>query len=124
MTHSNLDFDGHVLKILQILHHDGVWFAEVRFYFTKTIGDKLQAFALVSLYSPPNEHIIQSSHTTLVVCRYLGEGALRIVDVESILSVVAMIPFNFLIDNCSDQYFMIEKVGLDVVEADDLEDNE
>lgn len=49
---------------------------------------------------------------------------LVVIDIKSILSVVAMIPFNFLIDNRSDQYFMIEQVGLDIVEADDPEDIE
>ena len=84
----------------------------------------MQAFALVLLYSMLNDYILQSSHTTLVVCRYQGEEALRVIDVKSILSVVAMVPFDFLIDNCSDQYYMIEKVGLDVAEADIPEDNE
>jgi len=59
-----------------------------------------------------------------VVCRYQGEEVLRVIDVKSILSVVAMVPFDFLIDNYGDQYFMIEKVGLDVVEADVPEDDE
>ena len=49
---------------------------------------------------------------------------MRVIDIKSILSVVAMVPFNFLIDNCSDQYYMIEKVGLDVAEVDIPEDNE
>jgi len=47
-----------------------------------------------------------------------------VVDAKSILSVVAMIPFPFLINGHNDQYFMVEKVGLDVIEADDLEDDE
>ena len=61
---------------------------------------------------------------TLAVCRYQGEEVLVVIDIKSILSVVAMIPFNFLIDNRSDQYFMIEQVGLDIVKADDPEDIE
>ena len=108
----------------QILHHDGIRFAEVKFFFSKMLGGELRAFAIVSLYSPPNDYILQLSHTTLVVCRYQGEEALIVIDVKSILSVVAMVPFDFLIDNCGDQYFMIEKVGLDVVEADVREDDE
>ena len=43
---------------------------------------------------------------------------------KSVLSVVAMVPFPFLIDGHSDQYFMIEKVELDVIEVDALEDDE
>jgi len=78
----------------------------------------------VSLYSLPNEYLLQSSHTTLVVCRYQGEDALRVIDTKSILSVVAMVPFDFLIDNYDGQYFMIEKAGLDVVDGDDPEDDD
>ena len=78
----------------------------------------------MSLYSPPNEYLLQQGHTTLMVCRYHGEEALAIIDIKSILSVVVMVPFNFHIDDQSNQYSMVEQVGLDVVEADDLEDNE
>lgn len=49
---------------------------------------------------------------------------LVVIDVKSILAVVAMVPFPFLIDGHGDQYFMIEQIGLDVVDGDDPEDNE
>ena len=84
----------------------------------------LHGFALVSLYAPPNEYILQSTHNTLVVCRYHGEGALMVIDVKSILSVVAMVPFPFYLDGHDNQFFMVEKIGLDVIEADALEDDE
>ena len=38
-----------------------------------------------------------------------------VIDVRLILSVVAMVPFPFLVDGHKDQYFMIEKIGLDVI---------
>ena len=47
-----------------------------------------------------------------------------VIDIKSILSVVAMAPFPFIIDNYGDQYFLIEKIGLDVIEVDTLEDDE
>jgi len=47
-----------------------------------------------------------------------------VIDVRSILAVVAMVPFPFLVDGRGNQYFMIEQVGLDVVDGDDVEDNE
>jgi hypothetical protein len=78
----------------------------------------MQAFALVSPYSPPNGHLLQVSHGTLVVCRYRGDEILWVIDAKSIISVVAMVPFPFLLDGNGDNYFMIEKVGLDVTEAD------
>ena len=87
-------------------------------------GDELQAFGLVSLYLPPNKHLRQITHDTLVVCEFQGEGALVVIDIKSILAIIAMVPFPFLIDGRGDQYFMIEQVGLDVVDGDDIEDNE
>ena len=96
----------------------------MKFYFFKMFGEDLRAFALVSLYSPPNEYLLQTTSDTLAVCRYQGDGALTVIDVTLVLSVVAMVPFPFLIDGHSDQYFMIEKVGLDVIEVDALEDDE
>ena len=59
------------------------------------------------------------SHSTLVVCRRQVEETLWIVDVKSILSVVAMVPFPFLVNGHDSYYYMIEKVGLDVIETDD-----
>jgi len=114
----------YTLKAPQILHHNVIHFGEVKYYFLKMFGDESRAFALVSLYSPPNEHILQMTHHTLLVCRYRGDTALMVVGIELILSVVAMAPFPFLIDGQDEQYFMIEQSGLDVIEADALEDNE
>ena len=114
----------YVFNILQVLYHGAIHFAEVKFYFTKTFGDESQAFALVSLYLPPNKHLLQITHNTLVICKYQGEEMLVVIDVKSILAVVAMVPFPFLIDGHGDQYFMIEQIGLDVVDGDDPEDNE
>ena len=76
------------------------------------------------MYSPPNEHLLELSNTTLIVCRYRGDAALVVIDVQSILSVVAMVPFPFAIDGDGDQYFVIEGVGLDVVDTDAEEDVE
>jgi len=112
------------LKTPQISHHDGVYFAEVRFYFTRKSGEETRGYALASMYSPPSEHLLRLSENTLIVCRYRGDAALVVIDVKSILSVVAMIPFPFTIDGDGDQYFMIEHVGLDVVNADTEEDLE
>jgi hypothetical protein len=87
-------------------------------------GDELRAFALVSFYSPPNEYLLRYTQTTLAVCRHHSESPLVVIDAKSILSVVAMVPFPFSIDGHGDQYFMIEKIGLDVVEVDDPIDDE
>ena len=119
-----LKFDLCVQNFIQILHKGVIHFAEVQFYFVETFGDVPRALALVSIYSPPDEHLLQQSSTTLVVCGYQGEEALTVIDVKSILSVVAMVPFPFLVGGHGNQYFIIEKIGLDILEADDPEDDE
>ena len=78
----------------------------------------MQAFALASLYAPVNEYLLQQSSGALVVCEYRGEGALVVIEAKSIISVVAVVPFRFLLDGRGDQYFMIEQIGLDVVDTD------
>ena len=52
------------------------------------------------------------------MCRHQGEGAVAVVDVKSILSVVAMVPFPYLVGGRNNQYFMKGQIGLDVVERD------
>jgi hypothetical protein len=108
----------------QILHHDAIRFAEIKFFFAKMYGEETRAFALVSLYSPPNEYLLRFSHSTLVACRYQGEAILEVINVKSILSVVAMVPFRYAVDGLNNYYFMIEKIGLDVVEVDSQDNDE
>lgn len=77
---------------------------------------------LVSPYSPPVEHLLQVSNGTLVVCRYQSEAALWAIDIRSIVSVVAMVPFPFLLNGLDSYYYMVEKIGLDVIDVDAQED--
>ena len=53
-----------------------------------------------------------------MVCRYQGEEALTVIDVKCISSVVAMVPFQPGINGLDNYYFVIEKIGLDVVYID------
>jgi len=115
-----LEFDKRVLTISQILHQDIVRFAEVKFFFIKVFGGVPNGFAIVSLYSPPNEHLLRLSHNTLIVCGYQGEQDLIVIPIESIISVVAMIPFRSITGSC----YMVEKIGLDVVDTDHRDDND
>ena len=64
--------------------------------------------------------MLHLTHDTLCVCGDQGEGAVVVIDVKSILSVVAMVPFPFIVGGRSKQYFMIEQIGLDIVKTDVL----
>ena len=46
---------------------------------------------------------------------------MTVIDVKSIISVVAMVPFPFIVGGRGDQFFMIEQIGLDVVETGDVD---
>jgi len=61
------------------------------------------------------------THNTLFVCQYQGEDDVVVINVKSILSVVAMVPFPFVVGGRYNQFFMIEQIGLDTVEIDDPE---
>ena len=41
-----------------------------------------------------------------------------VIEIKSIVSVVTMVPFSFSADGHGNNYFMIEQVGLDVVDTD------
>lgn len=41
---------------------------------------------------------------------------------RSILAVVAMVPFRYALNGLDNYHFMIEQIGLDVVEVDAQED--
>ena len=48
-----------------------------------------------------------------------------VIDVKCILSVVAMVPLQRAINGLNDYYFVIEKIGLDVVDVyTDAEEDE
>jgi hypothetical protein len=48
---------------------------------------------MVLPYSQPNEDLLRDSHGTLYVCKKRGQDELTVVNVKTIQSVVAMIPF-------------------------------
>jgi hypothetical protein len=75
----------------------------------------LQTYALVSLWSEPDEELLRDSLGTLYACVYHGMRNLRVIKVEAIVSVVAVIPLKpSEVDTCS-RHFVVEKPGLDAL---------
>jgi hypothetical protein len=60
------------------------------------------------MYSPPDLALLEASYHTLWSCSYQGDTALRVIDVKTIVSVVAMVPLS------AGRYFVVEKPGLNV----------
>ncbi|KAH8980248.1 hypothetical protein EDB86DRAFT_2813862 [Lactarius hatsudake] len=104
---------------------DETRFAEVYFFIHLRHDDGDRALALVSLYSRPDPSLLRLSMNTLWSCVYLGDGALKFVDVKAIQSVVAMIPHRPSIDGRSaeDRFFVVEKPGFDVAIMSGIEED-
>ncbi|KAF7371937.1 hypothetical protein MVEN_00051600 [Mycena venus] len=99
--------------------------AEVQFYFWAKFDDAEHALALVDWYSEPCPNLLEHSYGTLWSCGYEPGKHLAVIPVQSILSVVAMIPHN--VGEEALRYFLVEKPGLDMIslagyqEADDAQ---
>jgi hypothetical protein len=70
--------------------------------------------AVVQMYSPPDEQLLRLSSHTVVSCALLDE--VSVVNVKTIMSVVAMIPHEPRLPSgiTEDRFFMLEKPGLDI----------
>ncbi len=98
-------------------------FAEVKYYFKLAMQENRpqHGFAMVSLYSPPDAGLLESSFNTVWSCRPGAENALTIIDVTSIQSVVAMVPHprppatRGDLTNLVGSVFVMEKLGLDTM---------
>jgi hypothetical protein len=91
-----------------------VRFAQVYYYFQVLIRETETTLALVSLYSLPHNELFENSHHTLLSCVYEGDAHLHVIDIKSIMSVVAMVPHHPFPGDDQDRYFVVEKPGLDV----------
>ncbi|KIK04752.1 hypothetical protein K443DRAFT_92394, partial [Laccaria amethystina LaAM-08-1] len=89
-----------------------VYFGEVQYFFQAWLQDsETIMFALASVYSSPNQEILEKSSNALWTCKYSGHEGLQVFSVTWIKSCVAMPPLN----KPADEWFFIrEKMGLAV----------
>ncbi|KAJ8487112.1 hypothetical protein ONZ45_g14448 [Pleurotus djamor] len=73
----------------------------------------LRGYALLSLFSLPNDDIRQDSFGVLRACSYQGDQDLHVVPVSSIKSVVSMQPLPHVPGDTPDLWFVVDKPGLD-----------
>jgi hypothetical protein len=108
----------------QLLLNNETRFAEVHFFIHLDHKDCKMALALVSMYSPPDPMLLRLSMHTLWSCEYLGDNALKFVDVTAIQSVVAMIPHSPSIDGRppEEHFFLVEKPGFDIAIVSGIEE--
>lgn len=99
-----------------------IWFVEVKFFFCATVAGVQESLALGSLYSLADKNIKTHSHSALNVFDYEGDKCLVVIKVDSILSVVAMVPFKQ--DEGGRRFFLVEKCALGVIDSGDILEEE
>ena len=82
----------------------------------ENVKQKLDAYALVSVYSPPDANILEDSYHTLWACTYNGDNSLEVIPVSAIISVISMQPLPPKLSNPENLWFVVEKLGLDDIE--------
>jgi hypothetical protein len=85
-------------------------------------GQQYRVLALVSVYSPPHAGLFEASNGTVLSCTYHGEAGFKVIDISSIVSVVAMIPHDPFADG--ERYFVAEKPGLEVTVLGGIEEDQ
>lgn len=88
---------------------------EVKFFFRATVAGITENLTLGFMYSPVHEELRNLTHGALNVVT--SSNSLVVMKVDSILSVVAMIPFKR--NGGYHDYFLIEKFALGVIDSND-----
>ncbi|KAG6825303.1 hypothetical protein H0H92_004107, partial [Tricholoma furcatifolium] len=111
-----------IARNVKFLHDNHTHIGEVQFYFRTKIRGQFVTLALISRYSAPDIELLKLSRGTLWSCIYDAEDALQIVDVKSLVAVVAMVPHAPLSDG-KQRFFLAEKPGMDIVTTDGIEED-
>ena len=91
-------------------------FGEVQFYFIFKDDDQDEnpiVYAIISVYSPPDEAMLEDSYHALYACSYLGQENIVCAPITSIISVVSMQPLPRLDGDPENLWFVVEKSGLE-----------
>jgi hypothetical protein len=108
----------------------GFRIAEIKYFFRLQFGHTIHSLAVLSLFSQPDNLLLEKSHNTVYSCHYRSDDALMVINVNRIMSLVAMIPYYRVKDDGTivdpgDEYFLVEKPYLDINHYRDVEaDNE
>lgn len=116
------------------------FFAEVQYYFQIDIEGSMISFAMVSIYSSPDQRLLELSNGALHIVQYLGELNLQVIQPTQIDSIVRMLPLLLISEEAREYnqltallylnyFFVAEKLGLDILhhnmflEYDNLEND-
>src|SRR6267154_1762976 len=65
---------------------------EVEYFFRLQFGDTVYSLALISVFSPPDQELLNLSRNAVYICHGSGIDALTVVDIKAITAVVSMVP--------------------------------
>jgi hypothetical protein len=91
------------------------------------IQNTCQFYALVSVYSRPDQDMLEESYGVLWACQYEGNQQLIVIPVKTILSVVSIQPLPKQNDREDGLWFVLEKSGVEeveIMEFGDPDDND
>ncbi|KIK34825.1 hypothetical protein CY34DRAFT_110128 [Suillus luteus UH-Slu-Lm8-n1] len=110
-----------IAQMVKLLIDRKIIIAEVLFYFNMSIHDEEKIFALVSEFGSPHPELLESSFQTIFTCHYQGDASLKLIEVFTVQSVVAMIPHQFPgIDGVL--FYLVERLGLDIIKMSGIEE--
>ena len=114
-----------LLTLLQVFLDNETQLAEVSFFIHLCYDRDEKALALVSLFSNPDPMLLRLSVNTLWSCEYMGDSALKFIDVKCIHAVVAMVPHAPAIAErpVRERFFLVEKLGFDVAVISGIEED-
>jgi hypothetical protein len=104
---------------LQFCLNDHSKIAEVRYFFRLKFGELIHTLAVASVFSPPDQELLDLSHQAVYASHYRGDDALIAIDVKCLESVVSMVPYYKItpegeIEIPDTEHFLVEKMGLDI----------
>ena len=110
---------------LQVFLDNETRIAEVHFFIHLCYDKEDKALMLVSLFSNPDPTLLQLSVNALWSCEYLGDSALKFIDVKCIRAIVTMVPHAPAIGErlARERFFLIEKPGFDVAVISGIEED-
>ncbi|KAF8956352.1 hypothetical protein BDZ97DRAFT_1671721, partial [Flammula alnicola] len=101
-----------ISRNIMVYGEQQVNYGEVQFFFRATVQDnEIRGLALISVYDPPDPDLLRESSHALWVALYRGNESLKVIDITSISTCVAMIPFTKPPDG---RFFVCEKMGLEI----------
>jgi hypothetical protein len=110
-------------KHMQVIIETTSYIAEVLYYMLLCVqqngSDTIRPTAVVSFYGLPHKELYEFSSKTYWTAQHLREEGIRVIDVESIKSVVMMAPDeqyqSWCKDNSAiDRWYLMEKPGIKI----------